>query len=437
MSAVRDLPSVDQLFNRLAYAGDLSADIVKNEIRLVLAERREQILKSGESLATDLDAVIKLRLDLLSTLTVRRVLNATGVILHTNLGRAPLPEIAWTSGYSDLEYDLATGKRGKRDGHFTPLLERLLGRRAIAVNNNAAAILLVLSEFATGQEVIVSRGELIEIGDGFRLPEIMQRSGALLREVGTTNRTNLDDYKSALSEKTGLVMRVHPSNFHISGFTARPSLQALTSLAATRQVPLYEDLGSGCIADLSPQGIQEPLVSESFRAGVNLVSFSGDKLLGGPQVGIIAGDDALIDRLRRNPLYRALRLDKLVIQALQTTLRHLLNQAWDKLPVHRMIRATLEEIHARAERVAAGCGHRCKVTRRDSLIGGGATPDQVLPSWVVEIQSDHVVQLDRRLRQATTPVIGRIDHDRLILDMRTISAEEEPLLISSLQSLLN
>ena len=298
-------------------------------------------------------------------------------MLHTNLGRAPLPAFTPIDGYSNLEYDLISGKRGRRDAHTARLLERLLGRPAIVVNNNAAAVYLVLKELAFGHEVIVSRGELIEIGDGFRIPEIMASSGAIVREVGTTNRTHLDDYRDAINERTRLILRVHPSNFHISGFTARPELKELTGLGNERGIPVFEDLGSGCVADLRAQGIDEPLVARSLATGVNLVSFSCDKLLGGPQAGVIAGDAKLVTRLRRNPVYRALRVDKLIIQALETTLGHLIRQDWQAIPALRMMSAGLDGIRTRAERVAAALADmRASVRQDESVAGGGSLPDQ-------------------------------------------------------------
>jgi L-seryl-tRNA(Ser) seleniumtransferase len=358
--------------------------------------------------------------------SLRRVINATGVVLHTNLGRAPLAPFEPLTGYSNLEYDLAAGRRGKRDVHTAELIERLTGAPGIAVNNNAAAIFLALNELAAGFEVVVSRGELIEIGDGFRIPEIMQRSGAVLREVGTTNRTHIDDYREAINERTRLLLRVHPSNFRIEGFTARPELGELVALAKDRGVPLYEDLGSGCVADLRAFGMEEPLVGDSIRAGVNLVSFSGDKLLGGPQAGILAGDRELVARLRRNPMFRALRLDKVIYQALETTLRYLVLERWDRIPALRMISQSSDELRARAERLSERLdGLRAAVIEGSSMIGGGSTPGQPLQSWPIAIDCADVVEAERRCRLSDPPVVARIEDGRLLLDLRTVFAEEE------------
>ena len=263
--------------------------------------------------------------------------------------------------------------------HAAELLERLVGAPGIAVNNNAAAIYLALNELAAGFEVVVSRGELIEIGDGFRIPDIMQSSGAILREVGTTNRTRIEDYRDAINERTRLLLRVHPSNFRIEGFTARPELRELVALGRERGIPVYEDLGSGCVADLRAFGVDEPLVGDSIRAGASLVSFSGDKLLGGPQAGILAGDGRLVARLRRNPMFRALRLDKLIYQALEITLRNLLLERWDQIPALRMISYSSEDLRKRAESFVARLdGMPAEIVEGSSLIGGGSTPQQPL-----------------------------------------------------------
>ncbi|MBV9611429.1 MAG: L-seryl-tRNA(Sec) selenium transferase, partial [Acidobacteriaceae bacterium] len=326
-------------------------------------------------------------------------------------------------------------KRGKRDDHTAALLRHLLGKPAIVVNNNAAAVFLVLHELAAGQEVLVSRGELIEIGDGFRIPDIMARSGAVLLEVGTTNRTRIADYRAAITERTSLILRVHPSNFRLSGFTARPELNELVDLGRERGIPVYEDLGSGCITDLRVQGLDEPVVAESLKAGANVVSFSCDKLLGGPQSGIVAGDAELVERIRRNPLYRTMRVDKLIIEALASTLRHLLRENWQAIPTLEMIFAPLNTIQARAERVASAFADLNAVIRTSvSAIGGGSTPDQTLPTWIVELATAKPNAFEAKLRHASVPVISKIEHEKIVLDMRTVADEEESLLIAAVRS---
>jgi L-seryl-tRNA(Ser) seleniumtransferase len=375
-------------------------------------------------------------LQVLAAPSLRRVINATGVVLHTNLGRAPLGPQVIHPGYTNLEYDLATGLRGKRDVHASALLERLLGAPGIAVNNNAAAIYLALNELAAGYEVVVSRGELIEIGDGFRIPDIMQRSGALLREVGTTNRTSIGDYREAITDRTRLLLRVHPSNFRIVGFTARASLEEMVTLGRERGVPVYEDLGSGCIVDLRPFGIHEPLVSDSLRAGADLVSFSGDKLLGGPQAGILAGKSEIVARLRRNPMFRALRLDKTIYQILEATLRHLLLEQWDQVPALRMIRQGAGAVRERAERLLLALPDlKAEVIAGESVIGGGATPEQSIPTYVIAIACANEGAALRRLRANDPPVIARVEEKRLLVDLRTVLPEEETELAAALQAL--
>ena len=404
--------------------------LIVEEVRGVLAEMRQ---RRGQNSAS-IEECVERNLLQLEKPSLRPVINATGVVLHTNLGRAPLPRFDPIFGYSNLEYDLGNGRRGKRNVHVADLLERLAGASGIAVNNNAAAIYLALNELAAGYEVIVSRGELIEIGDGFRIPDIMQRSGAILREVGTTNRTRMEDYRDAIGERTRLLLRVHPSNFRIQGFTARPELRELSALARQRGIPLYEDLGSGCIKDLRAFGIDEPLVGDSLQSGVNLVSFSGDKLLGGPQAGILAGDRALIERLRRNPMFRALRLDKLMYQALETTLRSLLLERWDDIPALRMIAQSGDSLKARAERFAGRLtGVNAQVIRGGSVIGGGSTPEQSLDTWLIALDCEDVIEAERACRLADPPVIARIEHDRLVFDLRTVSREEEEVLAATIR----
>ena len=430
---LRELPAVHEVLASLAAeAACYPRALVVAEIRRAIEDARGDIL-AGRDGGPPVTARVQRALDAIARPSLRRVINATGVVVHTNLGRAPLPAFSVQAGYSNLEYDLASGKRGKRDVHTGGLLERLLNAPAIAVNNNAAALLLALNELAAGGDVVVSRGELIEIGDGFRIPEIMARSGAALREVGTTNRTSIEDYRDAFNERTRLLLRVHPSNFRIQGFTARPELSELVALGRERGLPVFEDLGSGCVVDLRPFGIDEPLVRTSLEAGADLVSFSGDKLLGGPQAGILAGKAELVTRLRRNPLFRALRLDKLIYQALETTLRLLLLERWDAIPVLAMIRQPAATIRARAEALMAQVpGLRAEVVSGDSVIGGGATPEQSIPTWLIAIEYPDAVAAERQLRGADPPVVARIEKDRLLLDLRTVFADEEPGLLRAL-----
>ena len=424
---LRDIPSVDELVLRvLKRAGDFPRALVTAEARAAVASVREAMQRGEYRNSVPLEDLVQSNLEAIQQPSLTRVINATGVVLHTNLGRAPLAQFDPLFGYSNLEYDLATGRRGKRDVHLTGLLDRLIGAAGIAVNNNAAAIYLALNELAAGYEVIVSRGELIEIGDGFRIPDIMRSSGGVLREVGSTNRTSIEDYREAINDRTRLLLRVHPSNFRIEGFTSKPDLRELVALGKGSGIPVYEDLGSGCITDLREFGVAEPLVSESLRAGVNLVSFSGDKLLGGPQAGILAGDAGIVARLRRNPMFRALRLDKLIYQALETTLRNVLLERWEKVPALRMIRMTAEDLKRRADQfVATLRGVRAEVIPGQSLIGGGSTPEQPLATWLIVVDCESVSEAERRCRAATPAVIARIADGRLVFDLRTVFPEEE------------
>ena len=424
----RDLPSVDEV--ALTLKGRFPHALIVAETRRIAGEYRAK-MRASEAVECDIIALVTASLEALRAPSLRPLINATGVVLHTNLGRAPVTGVDAFTGYTNLEYDLATGKRGQRDVHASALFERLLGCPAIVVNNNAAATYLVLNELASSGETIVSRGELIEIGDGFRIPDILLRSGTVLKEVGTTNRTRLDDYTTAITERTRLLMRVHPSNFHISGFTAKPRLEDLAALARARNVLLYDDLGSGCLVDLRPYGITEPLVSESLTAGAHIVSFSGDKLLGGPQAGIIAGDAGLIARIRRNPMFRALRASKFIYQLLEQTLRHILFEEWEKIPALAMIRASSDELRQRAERLAAQIPG-ASIRPGESVAGGGSTPDQTLPAWLIELPGN-AVTLERRLRLGAPPVIARIEKDRLVLDLRTVFAAEEATLLEQIQ----
>ena len=466
---LRQIPSVDELLAqpRLAeLAKRVDRNLVVEVTRMALADLRARI--AGEASAVILSEISALGADPAAmeeriTSLVERILsrslqpviNATGVILHTNLGRAPLPESIveefrrTATQYSNLEYDLEAGARGKRDVHVAELLTRLTGAEAaIVVNNCAAAVLVTLAAFARGGEVIVSRGELIEIGDGFRIPEIMEQSGALLREVGTTNRTRLADYENAIGEKTRLLLRVHPSNFKLTGFTDKPTLEELVELSQRSGIPLVEDLGSGCLVDLTEHGITEPTVRQSIEAGAGIVTCSGDKLLGGPQAGIIAGKKDLIARVRKHPLFRALRVDKLTIAALAATLGGYLRAAWDEIPTMRMIRMTPQELKRRAENFIRELRPELpldeveiEVVDGASLAGGGSTPTQSLPSKVIRIASARysATKLERRLRRAPAgvSVIGRVEDERLVLDLRTVFPEQEPLLIKTLAAVLH
>jgi len=421
----RKLPSVDRVLQRLKHIRELPQCVIVSEIRAELAERRSALLTGLSASAVPIEDAVEQRLERLLQPSFRRVVNATGVILHTNLGRAPLVPFEPLTGYSNLEYDLKAGERGRRDQHISILLERVLGRPAIVVNNNAAAVFLILHELAAGYEVIVSRGELIEIGDGFRIPDIMSRSGAILREVGSTNRTRISDYETAINERTRLILRVHPSNFRVSGFTERPALEELVALGRKHNLPVYEDLGSGCLVNLRTYGLDEPVVTDSVQAGVSLVSFSGDKLLGGPQAGIIAGHAELVQRVRRNPLYRAFRVDKLTIQALTVTFGHVIRQNWKAIPALRMIMQNLEEIYARARYVVDQiCGVPCEVSQGESAVGGGSTPSLTLPTWVIELRVSKPDHFAAQLRQSPVPIVARIERDRVILDMRTVADDE-------------
>ena len=475
-AALRALPSVDELLGRPRIAALVQKSgrkLVTSAIRTVLSDARKQI--STRALGADggtvdaknddeLESLVVSEVENILAPSLRRVINATGVVLHTNLGRAPLARqavariVATAPLYNNLEYDLERGERGKRDAHTSRLLAELCGTEAaIVVNNNAAAVLLVLHALAKGEEVIVSRGELIEIGDGFRIPEIMAESGAVLREVGTTNRTGIRDYEDAINDRTRLLLRVHPSNFRVTGFTDRPSLEELVALGKKVNLPVYEDLGSGCLADLTAAGILEPVVRSSGEAGVSVMSFSGDKLLGGPQAGMIAGKKEIVDRIRRNPLFRALRVDKLTIAALEVTLKSYLRGALDEIPALRMIRLSAAEIGSRAEQLLAKLRPllpddvAIQIREGVSVIGGGSTPDQSLPTSLLAIASPRISarQLEENMRRpelqvpgpgksiSPIPVIGRIEDEQLILDLRTVQIEEEPELIARLAAALS
>lgn len=459
---LRQIPSVDELLRRERLAQLAAASgraLVVEAARAVLDRVRAQLAASPEASAALLDPA-RLEQEVAGELkrslefSLRPVINATGVILHTNLGRAPLCTEAiehlrrTATQYTNLEYSLAEGTRGQRDVHTARLLARLLGAEAaVVVNNNAAAIFLVLSALAKGGEVIVSRGELIEIGESFRIPDILAESGAVLREVGTTNRTHIADYERAINERTRLLLRVHPSNFRVVGFAARPGLEELVELGRRANLPVCEDLGSGCLAELREFGIEEPLAQTSLRAGVDLVTFSGDKLLGGPQAGIIAGKQELVRRIRRHPLFRALRVDKLTIAALEATLRAYLRGRLEEIPALRMIQISLGEMELRAqafvERLRAMLGDdsvQAEVRSGHSVIGGGSTPGETLPTRLVVVRSPRrsAAELESLLRrpEQPVPVIARVEEDGLVVDLRTVFPEQEPALAEALAAAL-
>jgi len=459
---LRRLPSVDELLLRpmVAELGrTLERGFLVETIRGELAQLRREIVSGAPQEEAGLEAeAVELRVvrsvEQALAPSLRGVINASGVILHTNLGRAPLPSAVLeefrqtATQYSNLEYDVAAGARGKRDVHTSRLIERLTGAEAaIVVNNCAAAVLVTLAALARGGEVIVSRGELIEIGDGFRIPEIMEQSGAVLREVGTTNRTRIADYENAINEKTCVILRVHPSNFTVSGFTEKPEVAELIALGQRTRLPVVEDLGSGCLVDLSPIGISEPTARESVAAGFSLVLFSGDKMLGGPQAGIIAGRKDLVHKVRRHPLFRALRVDKLTISAMEATLRAYLRGAWSEIPALRMMQTGIEEISARTEAFCktlsaklAGADVKLEITDGRSLVGGGSTPAQSLPTKVLRIASvrHSASDLEIRLRTAAglMPVVARIEDGRLLIDLRTVFPEQEIALAEALAKAL-
>jgi len=452
MEALRQIPPVNDVLR----SAELNAfrdilgqpfaaaiiDSVFSEVRRELSTLQNGISRSELTSRIALEVGRRLRRRLQPSL--RRVINATGVVLHTNLGRAPLPEGAIehlrevSIGYSNLEFEVDQGRRGKRDVHAGSLLQELLGcEAAVVVNNNAAAVFLVLSTLGGDGDVLVSRGELVEIGESFRIPDIMDRSGARLCEIGSTNRTRIKDYADAISERTRLLLRVHRSNFQIVGFTERPSLKEFAALGQRHSVPTFEDLGSGYLTGLPSSIATEPTVRESFEAGIDVVSFSGDKLLGGPQAGIIAGRKIYIDRIRRNPLFRALRVDKLTLSVLEYVLRAHLQGDVDAVPVLKLLRASETELKTRVEAFARRVGNAATPIALKSIVGGGAAPETDLPSWGVALGFPETTprQLEERFRLSTPPVIVRVEGGQVVLDFRTIFPEEEEGLIEIINGL--
>ena len=467
----RELPSVDEVIRLSAVAPFCEAggiSIVTAAARTVLGRLRAEIssgLLDTAALKIAIEGIphaieVELRRSLGHSL--RPLINATGVILHTNLGRAPLAEsalehIRGTAGrYSNLEFDVDAGNRGKRDVHVDRLFRQLLNHpnsgatvqteaapsvSTIVVNNNAAAVLLSLNTLAEGGEVIVSRGELVEIGGSFRIPDVMSKSGATLREVGTTNRTRIADYEKAINERTKLLLRVHRSNFEITGFTEQPSVTDLVGLAKRRGVPLMEDLGSGALVDLRSFGLQEePSVLDSLQAGVDVVTYSGDKLLGGPQAGLLSGRPDLIARMRSNSLFRALRVDKLSYAALESTLLAYVKRDFNSIPALKMMSTSKDEIGARAGAVTQQIQSdklKAEVIDGESVIGGGAAPSSALPTKLLSLTAAHLSadELSTRLRTSDPPIIARVEEGRVLLDFRTVFPDQDALIASVLQSI--
>jgi L-seryl-tRNA(Ser) seleniumtransferase len=453
---LRKIPKVDELLAAAEIKklmGVHPAEVVREGIRKGLERLRQAILSAekNEGIQEETFALSHL-LPLFEEEiakqvdpNLRRVINATGVVIHTNLGRSPLSERALrgieevAKGYSNLEYDLIKGARGSRYAHVEEILLRLSkAEGGLVVNNNAGAVLLALNTLAAGREVIVSRGELVEIGGAFRIPDVMAKSGGTLREVGTTNRVHLKDYEEAISDKTGLLLKVHTSNYRVVGFTAEISLEELVRLGAKHNLPVMNDLGSGCFINLSAYGMEkEPTVQEAIKTGAGVVTFSGDKLLGGPQAGIILGKKDLINRIKANPLNRALRIDKLTLAALESTLIAYLSErvGIKKIPTLRMLTIPLAELQRRAKRLQhlleeETKGAAIEIIQTTSQVGGGALPLQDLPTWAVAVKPNKapVEALEAALRNQAPPIIARITDDQLCLDLRTIQTDEPPLI---------
>lgn len=434
---MRQRPRVVDLEHEHGQTATLEAlRIGAGQVRRAIATGRE--FASMDAAAAEIESLAATTLNREVKGSLRPVINATGVIIHTNLGRAPLAPAALervaavARGYCNLEYDLEQGSRGSRSGHAEPLLTMMTGAEAaVVVNNNAAATMLILAALGAGREVVISRGELVEIGGGFRVPDVMAQSGAVLREVGTTNRTRVGDYRAAIGPRTALVLRVHPSNFRIEGFTERPSLEAMVAAAREANVPLVEDLGSGCIdATLS----WEPSVQQSIAAGVDLVCFSGDKMLGGPQAGVIVGRAALVRQLQRHPLMRALRVDKLTLAALEgTLLEYRAGRAPTTVPVLHMLRQSVEHVEARAQQLVQRLDRatwRIALMKGASAAGGGSAPGVELPTTLVALQHATLSpnEVEQRLRRLDPPVIARIENDCVVLDLCTVPPHDDPLL---------
>ncbi len=453
-SLLRRLPQVDELLKDESL-GRFKRAIALKAVRLAIDRTRGEILK-GRVRDFSRESILQEALRIagqLSGASLRRVINATGIVIHTNLGRAPLAEEALRAvvevsrGYSNLEFDLRTGKRGKRYDHLRGLLRDITGAEdALVVNNNAAAVLLCLSALARGKEVVVSRGELVEIGGAFRVPDVMLQSGATLREVGTTNKTHLRDYEEAITEATALLLKVHRSNYRIIGFTQEVELEALVDLGRRHSIPVMFDLGSGSLVDLKAYGIhEEPQVQVVLKKGTDLVTFSGDKLLGGPQAGIILGRKDLIETISRHPLTRAVRIDKMTLAALEATLKIYLDpeEAMKKVPVLKALFTPLQSLKRRASRLKRLLKEdlpeavELKVERDIAKAGGGSLPEIAFDTYVLTISGLSAQRLHELLRSVDPPVVGRIREERYLLDMRTVSDDEVPLLKEAVKKAFN
>ncbi len=446
-SAFRSIPSVDTVLGELRANGSWPHALAVEAARAAIAQARETVGEGGSppDLAT-ISAEAEAILAGLARPSLRRVVNATGVILQTNLGRAPLSERAMAamaeaaSDYTNLEFDLEEGSRGSRHEHVRDLLRRTTGAEdGLAVNNNAAALLMALQVFSQGREVIVSRGEAVEIGGRFRIPDVLRQSGARLVEVGTTNRTYIDDYAEAITEETAAILRVHRSNFQVTGFTARPELGELAGLAHEHGVLLLDDLGSGCLVETAEYGVEhEPTVRESLEGGADLALFSGDKLLGGPQCGLIVGRGDLVATLRRHPLARALRVDKLTIAALNATLMaYVAGTEREEIPVWRMLALDREQLEVRARAWAEAAGAAGRVVESRTMIGGGAAPGAGRTSWCAALQPERGAEwLARALREADPPIVARVEGGETLLDPRTVAEADDSHVAGTLAGLL-
>ncbi len=456
MSKLREIPPVSEVIESIIaqpWSQGYSRKLILGTVREELAELRSKV-KAGAEIKSSpevLNNLVRQRLERATSYSLKKVINATGIIVHTNLGRAPLAKKAIehlrdiSEGYSNLEYDLEHGRRGSREKHLEKMLSSIIPAEAsLIVNNNAASLLLILNTLAEGKEVIVSRGELVEIGGSFRLPEIMKKSAAILREIGTTNKTRISDYRDAINENTGLILSVHPSNFQIIGFTEKPQFSELVSLAAEFNIPLVEDHGSGILIDLERVGIsQEPQLTGRLEEGADVVCFSGDKIFGGPQCGIVCGKKTLIDKMHSNPLFRVLRVSKIVYAALEATALLYLNDETESIPVMRMLNADVSEMEVRASKWCEELKSKFpnsefKVETTTCFIGGGVAPMKGLPSFAVSIVHPEVnsVELATKLRQSKTPIIARIDEDRLFFELRTLTQQDQEIITTELTEIL-